>query len=228
MFRLKVAMVVFLKENLMKNSLLLSGLFFGVLFLLPTPSQAQWQPDVRLTNDTALSWTSWNYAWNVASSGDIVHVVWWDERDGNWEIYYKRSTDGGISWGADTRLTNNSSESYNPSVSVSGSVVHVVWYDERDGNLEIYYKRSTDGGVSWGADTRLTNNPAESHSPSASISGSVVHVVWRDNRDGNYEIYYKRSTDGGVSWEADTRLTNNPGISEHPSVSVSGSAVHVV
>ncbi len=48
-----------------------------------------------------------------------------------------------------------------PVIAINGSVVHVVWSDERDGNYEIYYKRSTDGGVSWGADTRLTNNPSD-------------------------------------------------------------------
>ena len=127
-----------------------------------------------------------------------MHVVWYDDRDGNYEIYYKRSTDGGLSWGADTRLTNNSAFSQFSSVAVSGSVVHVVWQDYRDGNYEIYYKRSTDGGVSWGADTRLTNNTAVSEYPSVAVSGSVVHVVWMDDRDGNEEIYYKRDPTGNV------------------------------
>ncbi len=127
-----------------------------------------------------------------------MHVVWHDNRDGNYEIYYKRSTDAGVSWGADTRLTNNTASSEYPSVAVSGSVVHVVWRDDRDGNYEIYYKRSTDAGVSWGADTRLTNNTAYSSYPSVAVSGSVVHVVWHDNRDGNWEIYYKRNPTGNT------------------------------
>jgi hypothetical protein len=185
---------------------------------------AQWEPDVRLTNNPAFS----GYP-SVSISGSVLHVVLEDERDGNSEIYYKVSTDGGISWGSDTRLTNNSALSRSPSVSVAGSVVHVVWDDERDVNFEIYYKRSTDGGISWGGDTRLTNNFSFSLFPSVSVSGSVVHVVWFDYRDGGgTEIYYKRSTDGGISWEADERLTNNPAFSGYPSVSVSGSVVHVV
>ena len=172
-------------------------LFLLFMLLLFTPiSQAQWQSDVRLTNDPAESHTSWSNAWCIAASGNDVHVVWWDVRDGNFEIYYKRSTDVGSTWGADTRLTNNSAISGVPSISLSGQVVHVVWWDNRDENQEIYYKRSTDGGVSWGADTRLTNNSASSGEPSVSVSGSVVHVVWYDFRDDNDEIYYKRSTDG--------------------------------
>jgi hypothetical protein len=189
---------------------------------------SQWQPDVRLTNNPAISYTSYNNAWCVASSGLFVHVVWYDFRDGNFEIYYKRSIDAGVSWGADTRLTNNSADSWNPSVAVSGSVVYIVWEDHRDGNYEIYYKRSQDAGVSWGADTRQTNNISNSQFPSISVSGSVVHIVWADERDGNDEIYYKRSLDGGVSWGSDIRLTNNTAYSWNPSIAVSGSVVNVV
>jgi hypothetical protein len=194
------------------------------------PPPVQIGPDVRLTNDPSASKTSDNNAWCIAASGDTVHVVWYDFRDANFEIYYKRSTDGGTSWGADTWLTTNSAESSSPSVTASGSVVHVVWQDRRDGSGgEIYYKRSTDGGVIWEADTRLTNNSRFKGFPSMAVSDSVVYVVWRDLRDtGGGEIYYKRSTDGGVSWEADIRLTNNSALKGLPSVAVSGSVVHVV
>jgi len=189
---------------------------------------AQWEPDVRLTNDPADSYTSINNAWCVASSGDTVNVVWGDNRDGNYEIYYKRSTDNGLNWGIDKRLTNNVSGSGEPSIAVFQSVVHIIWSDERDGNSEIYYKRSTDGGSSWGTDKRLTNNLSTSLFPSVAVSGSTVHIVWRDDRDSNNEIYYKRSTDWGINWESDTRLTNNPAESWLPSIAVSGLIVHVV
>ncbi|HRB01368.1 MAG TPA: hypothetical protein PK294_13115 [Ignavibacteria bacterium] len=201
---------------------------FKTLIILLTLSNgsltAQWQSDVRLTNNPAYSSTSENNSGCIAASGNVVHVVWYDYREGNYEIYYKRSIDGGVSFQADTRLTNNTASSFSPSVSVSGLVVHIVWNDRRDGNYEIYYKRSTDAGISWGADTRLTNNSAHSQFSSVAVSGSVVHVVWREMDD----IYYKLSIDGGVSFGTDTRLTNNLAGSNGPSVSVSGSAVHVV
>ena len=189
---------------------------------------SQWQPDVRLTNDTATSYTAYCSAWSIATVGNVVHIVWFDSRDGGSEIYYKRSTDGGVSWGMDTRLSNAAGLSEFPSISASASDVHVCWGDERDGALEIYYKRSTDGGMSWGADTRLTYAAAYSSYPSTAVSGPIVHAAWEDARDGDLEIYYKRSTDGGTSWGADTRLTNSVGGSENPSIAVSGTVVHVV
>ena len=215
-------------KKLIFNSLFLFTILLILNFTLTINNCiAQWQPDVRLTTDPSGSHTSYNNAWCIAASGDVVHTVWYDGRDGNTEIYYKRSTDGGVSWGADTRLTSNSASSYAPSISVSGQVVHIVWYDNRDGNFEIYYKRSSNGGYSWSADTRLTNDNAYSGYSSVALSGSVVYVVWHDYRDGNPEIYYKRSPDGGLSWGADTRLTNNSAESGQASVTVYGSVVHV-
>jgi hypothetical protein len=216
------------KKQTMKKLVLLTviSLILNFSFLIDN-CMSQWQPDVRLTNDPAASYTSINNAWCVASSGLFVHVVWFDNRDGNAEIYYKRSTDAGVSWGADTRLTNNIAKSDFPSVKVSSSVVHVVWRDLRDENYEIYYKRSTDAGVSWGADTRLTINNSWSISPSVAVSGSIVHIVWEEYRDGSSEIYYKRSTNAGISWGADTRLTNYIDASEFPTIAVSDSVVHI-
>ena len=201
-------------------------LFISISLLGSLVSYAQWQPDVRLTNNPSPSNTSLNNSWCVAASGDTVLAVWDDQRDGNYEIYFKRSTDAGISWGEDTRLTN-SAYSYDPCITIKGSVVHIVWQELRDGYYEIYYIRSTDGGVSWDADTRLTTNTSDSWNPSIAANGSLVHVVWEDERQGNSEIYYKNSTDGGVTWGADTRLTSSPSDSWNPSVTVSGLLVHV-
>jgi len=191
---------------------------------------AQWESDVRLTNDPAISATSYGNAWCVAATGDTVHVVWYDYRDGGspyGEIYYKRSTDGGATWGADTRLTIDDSTSHFPSVATSGAYVHLVWEETRDGNSEIYHKRSTDGGLIWEADTRLTNDTASSGNPSLAVSGSYVHTVWDDTRGGNSDVYYKRSTDGGTIWGADIALTglHTSGL---PSVAVFGANVHTV
>ena len=94
----------------------------------------------------------------------------------------------------------------------------MVWYDQRDGNQEIYYKRSVNNGLDWSSDVRLTDDPAASRNPSIAVRNSVVHVVWTDSRDGNYEIYYKRSDNNGINWNSDERLTYASETSSYPSV----------
>lgn len=194
-------------------------------------SFAQWQSDIRLTNSPASSLTSFNNAKCIASSGDTVHVVWSDERDGNSEIYYKRSIDGGFNWGNDLRLTNNSASSLRPAISLSGTFVFIVWEDSRNMsgyNTNIYFKYSSDGGSDWSGDFQLTNKSSRSDFPSVCVSGQTVNIAWEDNRDGNFEIYYKRSTDNGINWEADMRMTNDTANSFLTSVVASGQFLHMV
>jgi hypothetical protein len=97
----------------MKKVFLLAAVLFGA-----NSVRSQWEPDVRLTNDPGASYTSYNNAWNIATSGDTVHAVWYDDRSGHNEIFYKRSLDAGISWSSDTQLTNNTNESQEPSIAV--------------------------------------------------------------------------------------------------------------
>lgn len=195
-----------------------------VYYRRSTDGGISWEPEVRISNNP----DGTRYPM-VAVSGQTVHVVYDDERNGGTEIYYRRSADFGATWGAETRLTNMAGASYFCSIAVYGLNVHLSWEDSRDGpNREIYYKRSTDGGISWGADTRLTNDPAKSYFSSIAASEQVVHVMWNDERDGNMEIYYKRSSDGGATWGTDTRMTNNATESEMACVTVFGQSVHLV
>ncbi len=182
-----------------------------------------WVQDFRITYPFANSKFP-----RVAASGTNIHVTWEDWRTGNSEIYYKHSTNSGSDWASNIRLTYDSCWSVNPSLATSGAFVHVVWEEWRDGNSEIYYKRSSDNGASWGPDVRLTDAPGWSGNPDNAVSGLDVHVVWEDNRDGNYEIYYKRSTDAGSTWFPDSRLTFNTYSSLSPAIAVLDTNVHIV
>ena len=204
--------------------------YFILLFFFTVICNAQWQPNLRLTTDPASSYLSYNNAHCIAADGNNLYVVWWDGRDLDREIYFNRSTDNGLTWQSDTRLTNVNSWSEYPSIAVSGSNIHIVWMDDRDESFypEVYYKRSTDGGISWSADERLTSNPSDPGIPSLAVSGNNIHIVWHDIRDGNWEIYYKRSTDNGATWQPDIRLTNDVSISERASIALWNNSIYVV
>jgi hypothetical protein len=198
-----------------------------IYYVRSTDQGITWGSDARLTNDTSCN--SENPSASI--TGTNIDLTYQSNRGGYPDIYYRKSTNTGTSWGVEKRLTNNPDWSYNPSIGSDGESVHIAWVDYRiDFQPQIFYKRSTDGGNNWEPDTRLTFNPdtVNSFSPNLSVSGSNLHLVWQDNRHGNYEIYYKRSFDAGISWEADTRLTNKSHSSSKPFVSASGSNVNVV
>jgi len=191
----------------------------------------------RKSTNGGSSWSKRRLTWTLDVSiypaiavdpNNHVHVIWQDHTPGNWEIYYKKSTDGGSSW-TTKRLTNNSSQSFYPGIAVnSASHIYVVWYDDASGNVEIYFKRSTDGGSSW-TTKRLTWTSGDSANPAIAVdSANHLHVVWHDNTPGNFEIYYKKSTDGGSSW-ATKRLTWTSGPSFSSAIAVdSNNNPHVV
>ena len=203
-------------------------IFILTAMLHALPLISQWSADTRLTNNTAFSTVPLNNARCISSSGQLVVTVWQDSRDGNSEIYAKRSTNAGVSWSNDARLTNNTLSSEYPSVEVSGVTIHTAWVDGRDGNYEIYYKRSGDAGINWSNDIRLSNNSSVSEKPSITLFNSTVVIVWDDQRDGNQEIYMILSTDAGLNWGAETRITSNSAISDYPDMVITASAWHLV
>ncbi|MDI6841144.1 MAG: T9SS type A sorting domain-containing protein, partial [bacterium] len=153
------------------------------------------EPEVILTTGNSPKWNPSVYT----DRGDKVHIVWEDARDGNWEIYYIRSTDGGSTWGDETRLTKNPNESSYANIAADlCNRVYVVWQDNRDNaDFEVYFKESIDGGNTWSYDTCITDSAvAEDEILFPNIacddSGNYLHVAWKDKRDGNTEIYYKR------------------------------------
>lgn len=182
-----------------------------------------WSSDLRLAYISGTSETP-----KIAVSGNIVHVVWIDHRNGKKQIYYKRSVDSGNSWSESIRLINTVFDTEDPQLKCTGSNIHLVWTDVRDGNAEIYYKKSSNDGLNWSNDERLTNNSFNSIEPSLDINLSEIHVVWKDYRDGNGEIYYKSSQNSGLNWSSDKRLTFNSALSGLPAISVSGVNIHIV
>lgn len=155
-----------------------------LVFLLPILLFGQWRPAMRLTENDSISRTSTNNARCIAAYGSVVHVVWHDYRFGGPQIFFKRSIDWGNTWQGDYRLTSSSGFPVDPSIAVWGYNIHVVWQDNYAGNSEIYYKCSTDHGVSWEDNTRLTYCEAISGWPSIAVSDNDIHIMWYDFRTG--------------------------------------------
>jgi len=198
----------------------------GLLIAAQT-AQADWTPAKRLT------WTpghSFSPAIAVGSNNRI-HVVWYDNTSGNYEIYYKQSTNGGTSWSAHKRLTWTAGDSSYPAIATdSTQTIHVVWHDTTPGYADIYYRRSPDGGTTWNAVQRLTWTSSKSYDPALAVdSNDKIHLLWRDSPSGNIDIYHKRSTNGGLTWSAAKRITWTADETFGPAISAaSDNKIHLV
>ena len=128
--------------------------------------------------------------------GPNVHICWWDGRPGEYGIHYRGSADNGATWGPEHALSDSFVGSDYPQLAAARGNVYVAFRTWSAGQLVINYCGSTDNGQTWSAETSLTTAAGMGTSAIAA-SGSRAHLVVYDNREGNFEVYYKRNLNAG-------------------------------
>lgn len=194
---------------------------FLLILVLMSQSVYGWTVTKRLT------WTSGDSTKPaIAIAGQHhIHMVWEEDISGHDEIFYKKSTDGGVTWSVPKRLTWMPLNSWDPDIVIDLLYnIHIVWVDYASSYANIYYKKSTDVGETWSSPKRLTWTMGNTFDPEiVADRNGVIYIFWPKNNtpsDPNYDIYYKKSTDGGETWSALQRLTWNSGGSTSPVVAV--------
>jgi len=99
--------------------------------------------------------------------------------------------------------------------------LHLVYEGATPLNIDwlydVYHVRSTDGGKTWTAPTRLSDDPPQDlagkyHPDLAIAPDGRVEVAWWDFRhdNGNFatDVYLVTSRDNGVTWSRNTRVTD--------------------
>ena len=126
-----------------------------------------------------------------------------------------------------TNLSNNIGHSELPQLMSYGNNVYVVWIDDTSGKRNIYFKRSTDNGCTFGPTMELGNQKGGSIDPKMAVSGNNVYVLWEHTPGNNGGIFFTRSTDNGGTFSSIKNLGNNTGLNGFPQIAVSGNNVFV-
>jgi hypothetical protein len=179
---------------------------------------------VYKSSDGGRTWGAPNFIYQAWSdkqdaAGDInssspyygnVYAAW-DSHSG---LAFARTTDHGATWkgvGAQPVGAPLASSAFAPDLSVAADgTVYIFWIE---GN-QIKFTKSTDGGNSFSAPasaaTGIIQIPGKlpggrfrtSTIPTACAgAGSNMVVAWADYREGVSRIYYRRSTNGGNTWQ---------------------------
>jgi hypothetical protein len=166
----------------------------------------------------------------IGDSNGNLHVVWEDSRNGNWDIYYTKLNNEGETIIDDKRITYDDSYSREPDIAIdSRGNLHIVWYDGRDGNMEVYYTVLDNQGDKIENEKRLTEEVPDSYDPALALdSKNNVHIVWTDWRDDSASIYYTK-LDDNRNVIFNMNLTTNEWHSYDPSISIgSDDIIYVV
>ncbi len=198
----------------------LTGL--GMVVYRSSDGGQTWEQPIRLTTDTSDD-KQWVICDNNPTSPHHgnVYVAW----AASSPLRFARSTDHGATWhgkGQDPPGTSLVSFAFAPDLSVSADgTLHVLWHN--DGSGTIQYLRSTDGGQTFEQPRVVVDGvmSLRGHLPqvggwphfdygrfrvitlatSCAGDGGALLVAWADMREGRSRIYYRRSGDGGLTWE---------------------------
>jgi hypothetical protein len=151
-------------------------------------------------------------------------------------IFFIRSTDGGSSWTDKVRLSERAGDCLDSDGTVEGAVpaigpggeIYLSW----SGPLGIMFDRSTDGGLTFGEDRFVTDQPGgwdfavpgiyrcngfpvTACDISDSPHRGTVYIVWSDQRNGmdNTDVFLTKSTDGGTTWGSPRKVNDDMTIS---------------
>jgi hypothetical protein len=216
-------------------------------------NQVRFSEPVNLTNNARDS----VYA-QVASSGENVYIVWQEnppsvlssQPDGliNYEIFIKKSVDGGQTFGDEINLSNNPGFSEHPQIAASGNNVYVAWIDnsplagsssQAEDNKKIVFKKSIDAGNTFGETITLSDvQAADSSNLEMAAAGNNVYAVWQvtplppqfnEDQDDvqSAGIFLATSSDNGETFQESKSLSDNV-LKSYPKVAAYQNKVYVI
>ncbi|HEU4619734.1 MAG TPA: hypothetical protein VFV10_16975, partial [Gammaproteobacteria bacterium] len=190
--------------------------------------EADGTPSAEAVTLGPASATTWNL--NAAIDRDGAAVVVYDATAGTKaaELYATRLEGGSTTL---TRLTaDDGYASKYPDLAFGADGAALTWFDERDGNQEVYLyvgKALEDAGRSGAsvsgesldaAARRITNTAGHSIGAYVASSGGRYGLAWSDDTAGSYEIYFQSFSADGAPEGSVHRLTSTPAPSLIPAI----------
>jgi hypothetical protein len=180
---------------------------------------------------TSLSTVSEADTVTVSDSSGNIWAAWHAGPAGSRDIYLAKLAEGASSFGGSIQLTADPADQCNPAIALDGTdKLYVVWQDNRRGNWDIYVSTSVDG-TNWSAGGRITDSNDNEINPAIAIdrmSPNRAHLVWQDDRAGNYDVYLATSSDAFAT-KTLSQITSVVSDQTEPAIAIdSGNTLYVV
>jgi hypothetical protein len=153
---------------------------------------------------------------NGASTGSNVNVIFSDYVDQDLVFYDVRSTNFGATWSQPVEIFRAANAGVGDEVSINNLVHYACGcIPNPQDDIDVYYTRSTDSGITWSQMVRLTDyDNAPSQLPSLAVGApDEVAFSWFDFKYSPYwvtgDIFVKQSFDAGQNWGLEDQVTFN-------------------
>lgn len=143
----------------------------------------------------------------------FVSTIWNSNPTGPIDtIFFMKSTNYGVTWTAPHQVSiPGSGEIAIITVCATDSNHHIYicFAAGSPSDKEVYVTKSVDGGITW-------STPVQVNDVTTNMQRMVemhidaednIHVAWLDARNSVWDIYYSVSTDGGVTFSDDVKIT---------------------
>jgi hypothetical protein len=173
--------------------------------------------DVKENNQTNQAPQAFDLSTNESNLSNYRYLTWSAGEEEDRYILFARSEDGGSTFSSPVSLSGSSrSAVFNPELSSSGNNVYVVWQGpSKNGNQDIFLRKSSDYGTTFGGIENISNDPGGSGNPEVTVVGNSTHVAWEGTTPGNNFIFYTKSDDGSA-FDSPQKLSSNLGVSYNP------------
>ena len=87
----------------------------------------------------------------------------------------------------------------------------VIWNDNSTKSSNVMIKKSSDGGITFSQPINLSNTTnSDSINPQlAATTANELFVVWQgNNKEGQFDIFLSKSSDGGITFNQPINLSN--------------------
>jgi hypothetical protein len=179
----------------------------------------------------------------ISSYGNYVYIVWNNENKENSGLFFVRSSNQGDNF--EKAIKIEYSDSGESQIAVSENKVLVVWGGLDSKNIHnIYFVKSNDNGSTFTGSKTISekitgsNNTSDYNQLTKIIKNplnvevnnyNLSYIVWQDTiSQQNQDILLTLSNQTDNDYTKILNLSNNIGVSECPSIAISGNNVYVL
>jgi hypothetical protein len=171
-----------------------------------TPAQVTPAPSDTDYVDSGLSWDPVHERLlTIYDVGEVIYVIPSDDLGQTWGLQKLISTPGAVHTNFPALAIGTNGHCY------------AAWNQVEGGSdTEIYATVSTDGGLNWSTPQQVDDGipPGNQYEPHLCVDDAgTAHITWIWNvpGQGDIDLYYSRSTDGGATW-----MTPQPRVNDEP------------